>query len=51
MVWRPFDLADLNDLKVGILVPSHRVLPHVTQDFVERLARRLKQLESVAAAL
>ena len=51
VVWRPFDLADLNDLKVGILVPSHRALPHVTQDFVERLTRRLKQLESVAAAL
>jgi DNA-binding transcriptional LysR family regulator len=51
VVWRPFDLPDLNDLKVGILVPSHRALPHVTQTFVERLTRRLKQLESVAAAL
>lgn len=50
-VWRPFDLPDLNQLKVGILVPGQRALPHVTQDFIERLARRLKQLESVAAAL
>jgi DNA-binding transcriptional LysR family regulator len=51
VVWRPFDLPDLNDLKVGILVPSHRALPHVTQNFVERMTRRLKQLEGVAAAL
>ena len=51
VVWRPFDLPDLNDLKVGILVPSHRALPHVTQNFVERMTRRLKQLESAAAAL
>jgi hypothetical protein len=51
VVWRPFDLPDLNELKVGILVPSHRALPHVTQIFVERMTRRLRQLEAVAAAL
>ena len=51
VVWRPFDLPELNDLKVGILVPSHRVLPNVTQTFVGRLVRRLKQLEAVAATL
>lgn len=51
VVWRPFDLPELNDLKVGILVPGHRALPNVTQNFVGRLARRLKQLEAVAATL
>ena len=51
LVWRPFDIPALNGMKVGILVPSHRALPHVTQNFVARLARQLKQLEAVAATL
>jgi DNA-binding transcriptional LysR family regulator len=51
VVWRPFDLPELNQLQVGIVVPSHRVLPHVTQNFIGRMARRLKQMEMSAAAL
>jgi DNA-binding transcriptional LysR family regulator len=51
IVWRPFDIPEINALKVGILVPSHRALPHVTQTFVARLVRQLKQLEAVAATL
>ncbi|HEY4067524.1 MAG TPA: LysR family transcriptional regulator [Burkholderiaceae bacterium] len=51
VVWRPFDLPELNELKVGILVPSHRALPHVTQTFVGRMEKRLRQLEAVAASL
>jgi len=44
-------LPALNDLQVGILVPTQRVLPHVTQNFVGRMARRLMQLEATAASL
>ena len=51
VVWRPFDLPELNELKVGILVPSHRVLPHVTQSFVARMEKRLRQLEIAAASV
>ncbi|WP_213955801.1 LysR family transcriptional regulator [Variovorax sp. dw_954] len=51
LLWRPFELPALNDLQVGILVPTQRVLPHVTQNFVGRMARRLSQLEATAAAL
>jgi DNA-binding transcriptional LysR family regulator len=51
LLWRPFELPVLNQLQVGIVVPSQRVLPHVTQNFVGRMARRLAQLESTAAAL
>jgi DNA-binding transcriptional LysR family regulator len=51
LLWRPFELPALNDLKVGIIVPTQRALPNVTQNFVSRLARRLSQLEAVAAAL
>lgn len=51
VVWRPFDIAELNALQVGILLPSHRALPHVAQTFVARLVRQLKQLEAVAATL
>jgi DNA-binding transcriptional LysR family regulator len=51
LLWRPFELPALNQLQVGIVVPSQRVLPHVTQNFVSRMARRLTQLESSAAAL
>ena len=51
LLWRPFELPALNKLQVGILVPTQRVLPHVTQNFVGRMARRLTQLEIAAAAL
>lgn len=51
LVWRPFDLPALNRIQVGILVPTQRALQHVTQDFLARLTRRLKQLEVAAAAL
>jgi DNA-binding transcriptional LysR family regulator len=51
LLWRPFALPALNELQVGIVVPSQRALPHVTQNFVGRMVRRLTQLESVAAAL
>ena len=49
VVWRPFDLQALDEMQVGIVVASHRVLPHVTQNFVGRLARRLTQTEIAAA--
>ncbi len=51
VVWRPFDLPELNELKVGILVPSQRALPHVTQTFVARIEKRLRLLEATAASL
>jgi DNA-binding transcriptional LysR family regulator len=51
LLWRPFELPALNQLQVGIVVPTQRVLPHVTQNFVGRMARRLTQLELAAAAL
>lgn len=51
LVWRPFDLPELRSMQVGILVPTQRGLPHVTQNFVGRLARRLAQLERSAAVL
>lgn len=51
VVWRPFDLPELNNLKVGILVPTHRALPHVTKTCVGRMVRQLTQLEAVASTL
>jgi len=51
LIWRPFELPALDQLQVGIVVPSQRVLPHVTQNFVGRMARRLTQLEIAAAAV
>jgi DNA-binding transcriptional LysR family regulator len=51
LVWRPFDLPALNGIQVGILVPTQRALQHVTQNFLARLTRRLKQLETTAAVL
>ncbi|MEJ8821249.1 LysR family transcriptional regulator [Variovorax humicola] len=51
LLWRPFDLPALKEQQVGILVPTQRVLPHVTQNFVGRMARRLAQLEATAASL
>ena len=51
LVWRPFDLPALDSIQVGILVPTQRALQHVTQNFLARLTKRLKLLESAAAAL
>lgn len=51
LVWRPFDVPSLRDMQVGILVPTQRALPHVTQNFVARMTRKLKQLELAAAAV
>lgn len=51
LVWRPFELPALQELKVGIIVPAHRELPAVTVNFIGRMARRLKQLEIAAAAV
>lgn len=48
VVWRPLDNEAINAIQVGILVPSHRSLSHVTEQFLERLVRRLKQLELAA---
>ena len=50
VVWRPLANAKVNKIEVGILTPAHRLLPHVTQQFVERISLRLKQMELVAAA-
>lgn len=51
VVWRPFSLPALNQLKVGIVVPTQRALPHVTQNFVARMAKKLEQLETLAATV
>lgn len=51
LIWRPFDVPALNSIQVGILVPTHRVLQHVTQNFLARMAKKLKQLEATAATL
>ena len=49
VVWRPLDNAKINKIEVGILTPSHRTLSHVTLQFVERIALRLKQVELAAS--
>jgi DNA-binding transcriptional LysR family regulator len=51
LVWRPFDVQSLNDIQVGIMVPTSRTLPHVAQNFLARLTKRLKQLEATAGVL
>ena len=51
LVWRPFELPALNSIQVGILVPTQRAQQHVTQNFLARMTKRLKQLEATAAAL
>jgi hypothetical protein len=48
VVWRPLANRAVNAIEVGILVPSHRSLSHVTRQFLDRLMRRLKQLELAA---
>lgn len=49
VVWRPLANKAVNAIEVGILIPSHRSLSHVTRQFLERITRRLKQLEAVAS--
>ena len=49
VVWRPLDNPAINAIGVGIMIPSNRTLSHVTLEFLERITRRLKQLELVAA--
>ena len=45
-VWRPLEDPAINRLRVGILVGKHRELPFVARTFLDRLVRRLKDLES-----
>ncbi|WP_233886398.1 LysR family transcriptional regulator [Paraburkholderia flagellata] len=45
VVWRPLDDENVNALTVGIIAPSQRALPHVTIEFLDRMARRLKHIE------
>ena len=49
VVWRPLANKAINAIEVGIVVPSHRALSHVTGQFLERITKRLKQLELTAA--
>ncbi|MBP6850289.1 MAG: LysR family transcriptional regulator [Rhodoferax sp.] len=49
VVWRPLANRAVNAIEVGIVVPGHRSLSHVTRQFLDRLVRRLKQLELAAA--
>ena len=49
VVWRALDNRAVNAIEVGIVIPSHRALSHVTLQFLERITRRLKQLELTAA--
>jgi DNA-binding transcriptional LysR family regulator len=51
LVWRPFDVPALNSIQVGILVPTQRALQNVTQNFLARMTKKLKQLEAAAAAV
>ena len=51
MVWRPFSNPQINAIQVGIVIPSHRSLSHVTRQFLERITRRLKQLELTASLI
>ena len=49
VVWRPLANKAINQIAVGIVIPSHRNLSHVTRQFLERIMRRLKQLEAASA--
>ncbi|MBG9386595.1 LysR family transcriptional regulator [Caenimonas aquaedulcis] len=51
LVWRPFDLESMNQIRVGILVPSQRALPHVAQNFLARMIKKLKLVEVATAQL
>jgi len=45
-VWRPLDDPAINRLRVGILIGKHRGLPFVVRAFLDRLVRRLQDLEN-----
>ncbi len=45
-VWRPLDDPAINRLRVGILIGKNRRLPFVARAFLDRLVRRLQDLES-----
>ncbi len=49
VVWRPLANKAVNEIEVGIVIPSHRNLSHVTRQFLDRITRRLKQLEVAAS--
>ena len=49
VVWRPLANARINRIEVGILMPTHRTLSHVAQEFLDRIMLRLKQLELAAS--
>lgn len=49
LVWRPLAVPELEQLQIGILAPTQRVLTNVTRNFIDRLTRQLKQLEGAAA--
>ncbi|WP_050463721.1 LysR family transcriptional regulator [Herbaspirillum autotrophicum] len=44
-VWRPLAQPAVRKLQVAIVIPRHRALTHVTQQFVARQVKRLRQLE------
>ena len=48
-VWRPLDIAAINAMEAGIFVSAQRPLSHVTSEFVDRIGRRMKQMELAAA--
>lgn len=48
LVWRPFANPVINAIEVGVLVRTRQGLSHVAAEFVDRIARRLKQIEAAA---
>jgi DNA-binding transcriptional LysR family regulator len=48
LVWRPLSNDAINAIEVGILVRTKHGLSHVAAEFVDRIARRLKQMEAAA---
>jgi len=49
LVWRPLDIAAINRMEAGIFVSAQRPLSHVASEFVDRIGRRMKQMELAAA--
>ena len=45
-VWRPLDDPAINKLRAGIVVGRGRALPFVVRAFLDRLVRKLKDLET-----
>jgi DNA-binding transcriptional LysR family regulator len=45
-VWRPLDDPAINKLRAGIVVGRGRALPFVVRTFLDRLVRKLKELET-----